>query len=117
MRVLVIDDEDDIRSMLGLGLACMGFDADVAGNRDEGLKLLLNKQFDAIIVDWFMPGMTMQDFLKHTSSLNSVPLVVLLSASGAVKQFAEEVGLQYYLSKPFDVKDVSLKLRSWSQAT
>jgi CheY-like chemotaxis protein len=113
LSVLVIDDETDIRSMLGLGLVCMGIKADVAESRDDALKNLSKQKFDVLVIDWYMPGTTMSEFLKRLKNMNQQPLVVLLSASGSIKDFAAEVGVDHYLSKPVDPFDVAEKLKTW----
>jgi CheY-like chemotaxis protein len=116
LSVLVIDDETDIRSMLGLGLACMGITTAVAETRDEALRNLSEKNFDVLVIDWYMPGMTMNEFLQRLNTMKQKPLVVLLSASGSIKDLAAEVGVDHYLTKPIDPIDVAEKLKSWKAA-
>ena len=104
-RILVVDDEEDIRTILDHILSPQGFEVVQAAAGDEALRLLSEQSFDLMLLDIMMPGVDGFTVLEQLdkSVLESMP-VILLTAKGAdadvLRGYSE--GASLYLTKPFD---------------
>ncbi|MCC6622091.1 MAG: sigma-54-dependent Fis family transcriptional regulator [Deltaproteobacteria bacterium] len=112
-RVLICDDEELIRWSLSEHLRAEGFEVAIAKNGEECLREATSHAPDAILLDLKMPvmdGLTCLRRLRETGL--GVPVVVL-TAHGAVDSAIEatRLGAHAYLSKPFDLREITLKLR------
>lgn len=106
-RILVIDDEADIRDTIVEVLADEGYDAVGAGNGREALDALAGSSVlpDAVLLDLRMPVLDGVGFRKEQlrdPRLASLPVIVL-SANEQVSEIAEELGVAGFLRKPFDL--------------
>jgi DNA-binding NtrC family response regulator len=103
-RVLVVDDEPDIRDLISLMLKTRGVDAIVAGNGEEGRKVLLDHPdgIDAVLLDLTMPDTDPVALLATIRSMSSDTPVLLMSgyAHGAALT-PEAHGFAGFLQKPF----------------
>lgn len=72
-RVLIIDDDEAIRTMLCKSLEHYGYEARSAALASEGLQLLEHETFDAVMLDIQMPGMNGHAFLRATDRINERP--------------------------------------------
>jgi CheY-like chemotaxis protein len=106
-RVLIIDDEDDIREVAQASLEMMGgWDVITASSSGEGLELAETAQPDAILLDVMMPdvdGPTTFQKLQANPLTHQIPVVLLTAKVQAADQrrFAD-LGVTAVLSKPFD---------------
>ena len=108
-RVLVIDDNLSVGTMLQELLSSMSFETSVAASGEEGLKELekasADRPYDLIIVDWKMPGIdgieTSRRIIGH-QGLKKKPLIIMATAYGSesIMKQAEELGLDGFLLKP-----------------
>jgi len=104
-RVLVVDDDPDIRTIVGLNLSLAGMDIGEAANGQEALDLLGSGEWDACILDLAMPqtdGMTALRELRKADRLDDL-VVVVLSATSTPARAIEgmEIGAHAHLTKPF----------------
>jgi two-component system response regulator ResD len=104
-RVLVVDDDPDIRTIVGLNLSLAGMDTGEASNGQEALDQLAMGGWDACILDLAMPktdGMTALRELRDQDRLNDL-VVVVLSATSTPARAIEglEIGAHAHLTKPF----------------
>lgn len=104
-RVLVVDDDPDIRTIVGLNLGLAGMEIGEASNGQEALDKLSTGEWDACILDLAMPqtdGMTALRALRDTNQLDRL-VVVVLSATSSPKRAIEgmEIGAHAHLTKPF----------------
>ncbi len=114
VRVLVVDDEENLRHMLGLALSKDGFHVWTAATGREALDLLRGRdRFDVCVTDVRMPGMDGLAFVEEASRLDGAPTLIAMSAYGdeAIALEALRRGAFDYLSKPFEPGALSLKLR------
>jgi DNA-binding response OmpR family regulator len=104
--ILIVDDDADIRDSLTLLLSLEHYVVRLAENREEALKLLAVGEPDVVLLDWFMPGMPIEDFVEKARAQYPALQIVLISASLNTRQKAKALKLKHYLTKPFEPEDV-----------
>lgn len=112
-RILIIDDEKNMRESLAEYVALDGYSAEGAGDGETGLALLLREVYRAVILDLRMPGMDgLAVLAKIRESGVSVP-VLMMSAHGDISDAVEAMkrGAADYLVKPFDPAELVLRMR------
>jgi two-component system KDP operon response regulator KdpE len=112
-RLLVIDDEPQIRKFLGIGLAAQGYEVIEAATGREGLELLASRGADLVVLDLGLPDMDGQQVLRELRGWSAVPVIVLsVRSSEAEKVAALDAGANDYVTKPFGVQEFSARLRA-----
>ena len=109
-RILLIDDDPVIRTLISECLSCFGHNVHSAASGAEGLAQLKAERPDAIIVDFQMPEMSGLEVLTHIRAnpdTNTVP-VLMLSANIDDKVLKNNPSVQanHYLQKPFELKEL-----------
>jgi PleD family two-component response regulator len=114
-RILVIDDDPDVRALLEGVLAEEGFRVDVAVNGGEGLERVLQAAPDLVILDVEMPVMTGWEVLtrlKGDAWLRHLPVLMLTGMTQSQhKVRGLDLGADDYLAKPFDIAEVAARVR------
>jgi two-component system, OmpR family, copper resistance phosphate regulon response regulator CusR len=113
-KILLIEDEIKTAQSLKKGLEEYHYEVDLAYDGDEGLKLVMVKSYHLIISDIIMPNLTGVEFcIKLREKGNSVPLL-LLTALGTIndKVIGFEAGADDYLVKPFEFKELLVRVRA-----
>lgn len=113
MRLLVIEDDAKLRSVLAKVLREAGYAVDVADTGDEGLEKAVNQSYDAILLDVMLPGRDGWEILKETRKSQATPVMMLTardSTDDRVKGLDE--GADDYLVKPFELKELLARLRA-----
>ena len=106
--VLLIEDDRDIRNVASLRLRAAGYETMVAGDGEEGVRKAVNETPDAIVMDVRMPkkdGMAALEELKEYEETRNIP-IVMLSASIVDQQRALEAGARFFLTKPYQGRDL-----------
>lgn len=111
-RVLIVDDEPQIRRALSSALTAHGYTVAVAEDGATGLESIATWSPDAVVLDLVMPGIDGFDVLHETRAWSQVPIIVL-SARGheADKVSALDQGADDYLTKPFGMAELLARLR------
>lgn len=101
-RILVVEDDEDMRSLLKEFLLEEGYEAVLAGNGLEALRKLAQQPFDLVLTDIRMPGPTGLDILPAVKRLRPEVVIVVLTAFGSEEVFRQSVqkGATAYLEKP-----------------
>ncbi len=112
-HILVVDDDTRLRSLLQRFLRENGFYVSTARDASSARKRLKDYKFDLLIVDIMMPGETGLEFLSGLRHENQVP-VIMLTAMGetADRITGLEAGADDYLPKPFEPKELVLRIRN-----
>ena len=106
-RILIVDDEDEIRQLL-LELLSAQFNCEGSSTAEEALDRLGKSQFELVISDITMPGMSGLDMIPHVKSVSPDTVVVMISGMQTVESAigALRLGAFDYLMKPFDLRQV-----------
>ena len=102
-RILVIDDEDNLRSMVRLALEASGYDVGEAADGEQGLKLFGDgRGWDCVLLDQRMPGMDGLDTLRHIRQRNPDARIVMLTAYPSIELAVDamKLGATDFLRKP-----------------
>jgi DNA-binding response OmpR family regulator len=114
MRVLVIDDDPDVRMLCRINLRFDGHDVIEASGGAEGLALMASDPPDAILLDVMMPnldGIQVLRRLRESEETVDVPVVIVSARVGIDDQIEGfEAGADDYLTKPFTLTDLSAVL-------
>ncbi len=112
-RLLIIDDEEGLRSSLSLLLEDEGYDVETADSGDTGLTAARNRSFDIVLCDVRMPGRSGLEILPELVEGQPCASVLMMSAYGAAEQALEALrrGAVDYISKPFEPQELILLLR------
>ncbi len=111
--VLVVQDDEHIREVVALALELEGFAVDVATNSLRALDKVRRTAPAAVILDLNMPRMGGEDFLyawRAGVEARGVPVVVISAASKALR--ADDLGVDAYIPKPFDIDDLVQRVAS-----
>ena len=106
-RILIVDDSAQARTWLGDQLAALRFHVHCVDCGEAALNALRAERFDAILMDWMMPGIDGIETTRRIKSdlgLTAIPEVIMVTAHGreAIKDAAESVGIRRFLIKPVD---------------
>jgi two-component system response regulator AtoC len=113
LRLLVIDDEENMRHMLSTVLGKAGYKVDSASDGSQGLQMIDEVRYDFILCDIKMPKMDGMEFLKAAQSKLEAATVIMMSAYGTIDTAIEamKLGAYDYISKPFKTDEVYLTLK------
>ncbi len=112
-KILVIDDDEEMRSLLQDYMAEEGYVPSSAKNSSEAFQKIAREDFDVIITDIRMPGLTGLDILPKLKKMQPEAFILVLSAFGnsTVKQKALRRGAQAFLGKPVQLHHLRNLLR------
>ena len=112
-KILVIDDEENMRHMLAVMLNKTGYTVETASDGAEGLDFLEEELFDFILCDIKMPNMDGLAFLKAARGKLDNATVIMMSAYGSIDTAIEamKLGAYDYIAKPFKSDEVALTLK------
>ena len=106
-RILIIDDEDDIREVAALSLETVaGWDVIVASSGPQGILRAAEHQPDAILLDVMMPGMdgptTFRELRKNPATAHIPVMLLTAKVQGPDQRRFADLGVEAILTKPFD---------------
>ena len=113
LHILVVDDDDRIRSLLKEYLNENNFIVSTAENSEEAKKKLGYLKFDIVILDVMMPGQSGYELTEEVKKNIKVP-IILLTAKGEVENRIKvlELGADDYIGKPFEPKELLLRIKN-----
>ena len=118
MKVLICDDEENIRNLMKRFLALEGLDSDTAENGLSAERMLRSDVYDAVLIDLRMPGMDGLELLKWLRQEGFRMPAIMISAHGEITDAVEALknGADDYIVKPFDPEEVVIKLKNLVEA-
>jgi DNA-binding response OmpR family regulator len=114
MRALVVDDEDAVRTGVERALVADGFHVDAVDNGTDGLRLLLDGDYDLAILDIMLPGVNGYEICRTGRARGVTTPIVLLSAKDGEWDIADgfDLGADDYLTKPFSTVELVARARA-----
>lgn len=113
-RLLVVDDDKQIRELLAFDIAQSGYIVDEASDGQEGLKKALENNYDLILLDVMMPKMNGYEVCKNIRIAHPDIPILMLTAKGTIEDKTQgfDCGADDYLIKPFEIQEVLLRIRA-----
>ena len=114
MKLLVIEDSERLRRSLGRGLAKAGYAVDLAADGDAGLAFAETYDYDVVVLDLMLPGLSGLEVLQRLRSAGRDTDVLILSARDRVEDRVRglEMGADDYLVKPFSFDELCARLQA-----
>lgn len=114
MKVLVIEDQKKIASLLRKGLEAHGFVVEVSNDGDEGFMLATTRSYDAAIIDIMLPGKDGLSILRTLRDRKIALPIILLTARGELNERLEgfNFGADDYLTKPFHIEELIARIHA-----
>jgi DNA-binding response OmpR family regulator len=115
-RILVIDDDEQVRDMLEEMLESSGHEVVVASDGDTAIELQRSSRCDLVIADMFMPGRDGLDTIREIRAQDPSVKIVALSGGGGFRRFdvlakAPESGATMTMTKPVDMEELVMAVR------
>ncbi len=112
-RVLIVDDEASLRKVLAKELTRRGHEVEVAQDLRRGLEQLDNSDFEVVVLDMRMPGLSGVDGLKAVLAADDAPAVIVLTGHGSIQQALEcvRMGASDYATKPCSLEELDTRIR------
>jgi DNA-binding response OmpR family regulator len=112
-RILVVDDDPELRKLLSDYLTDVGFAVDLAGDGDQMRRAMTREMPDAIVLDLMLPGTDGLTLTREVRASSSVPILILSARGEEIDRVVGlEVGADDYLAKPFSPRELLARLRA-----
>ncbi|MEO1365895.1 MAG: response regulator transcription factor [Acidobacteriota bacterium] len=113
-RILLIEDEVELAELVTFHLKDWGADVTVSHDGRLGLEQARTGQFDAVILDWMLPGMDGLDVLRHIRGhAPALPVLMLTARASEIDRvLGLEVGADDYLTKPFSPRELVARVKA-----
>ena len=112
-RVLVVDDEPELRKSIVAGLEAQGYEVYAAADGEEALRLAAISPPDFVILDLMMPVLDGMETCRRLRAWTDVPILVLSARSEETQKVrALDLGADDYLTKPFGMSELTARIRA-----
>jgi len=114
VKVLVVEDEKKISSLVRKGLEAQGFVVDATNNGDEGFLLATTRAYDVLVLDIMLPGRDGLSILRNLRDRKIGLPVILLTARSELNERVEglNLGADDYLTKPFFIEELIARIHA-----
>ncbi len=113
MRILIVEDEPGIANFVKQGLEEESFAVDISTDGTEGLDLALTGNYDLILLDWMLPGISGIEVCRNIRESDSETPIIFLTAKDTVRDtvFGLQAGANDYIKKPFAFEELLERIR------
>ncbi len=113
-KILVVEDETRLCELISDGPEAEGYIVETALNGLDAENLLKLSSYDLLILDWNLPGMTGIELCKNYREAGGMARILMLTGKSAIEDRASglDSGADDYLTKPFDMREVSARVRA-----
>lgn len=115
-RILIVDDEPDLRQLLGELLSDQGWSVAEARHGEHALDRLQAERFAVVLLDHRMPGLSGGEVFSQLRAAGDDTPVILMSAARNVQEIAKAHGIPHFLAKPFDLDELIMVIKATSSA-
>ncbi|WP_410881592.1 response regulator transcription factor [Myroides sp. DW712] len=114
MKILVIEDEKELRAIIQESLAKELYVVEIAANYTEGIDKLIGYDYDCILLDIMLPDGNGIDLLREIKCMKKEDSVIIISAKDSIddKVMGLELGADDYLTKPFHLSELLARIKS-----
>ncbi len=114
MRILVVEDERKVASFIKRGLEEERYIVETASDGEEGLRLAMENEFDALVLDVMLPKLDGYSIVKALREEGRSTPILMLTARGTMEDRVQglDLGADDYLAKPFHFEELAARLRS-----
>ena len=110
-KILVVEDEKDIRELLQVTLQAAGYETFKAANGDEALRMIEAESPDLVVLDILMPGMSGFQVLRQLRETSDTPVIMLSARTDIVDKIESfELGADDYITKPFRLIELTARV-------
>ncbi len=113
MRILIVEDEPGIANFIKDGLVEESFAVDTAAEGNSGLRMALTNDYDLILLDWMIPGISGIEVCRQIRRADILTPIIFLTAKDTVQDtvFGLETGANDYIKKPFEFEELLARIR------
>jgi len=112
-RILLVEDDERIRSSLRLALEDEGYDVDEAGTGEAALARFTEQPADVVLIDLMLPGMDGFECCRQLRRVSTVPVIMVTARTDTHDVVAGlEAGADDYVTKPFVTKELAARIRA-----
>ncbi len=113
-RILIIEDEGDIATLIQTHMHELGLEADICGNGEQGLTLALSEPYQLIMLDVMLPDKNGLDICRQVRESKPMQAIMMLTSrsSETDRVLGLELGADDYLTKPFSVRELQARVRA-----
>jgi DNA-binding response OmpR family regulator len=113
-KILIVDDDENLVEQVADHLTRNGFTVESATNGLDGLQLVEHFPFDVLVLDWRMPGLTGIELCKKYRDLGGKAGILMLTGKDSIddKETGFNTGVDDYLTKPFDARELVVRIRA-----
>ncbi len=112
-KILIVDDDDELRSNLSVALEDIGYDTDTAHSGADALTKVEADDFDVVLLDLMMPEMSGMEALGELRKITPRTKIIMLTAFASVDTAVEAMkkGASEYIAKPFSIQNLNITLK------
>ena len=116
LKILLVDDDPNIRQLLNLYLEKEGFEVAMATRGDEALKMFKASPPNLMLLDIMLPGMDGWQVCREVRKISNIPIIMLTAKDETFdKVLGLELGADDYVAKPFDMKELVARIKAVSR--
>lgn len=113
-KILLVEDDSDIQLTISKCLSAENYTVEIVGSGEEGLERLQCFEYDVIVLDLKLPGISGTDVCRHFRKSGGNTPVIMLTGKDSIddKENGLDSGADDYLTKPFDIRELLARLRA-----
>ncbi|MBU3101104.1 MULTISPECIES: response regulator transcription factor [Clostridium] len=117
MKILLIDDEESILNLVRMNLVLEGFEVITSATGNNGIKVFQDENPDLVLLDLMLPDLDGYEVMNRMQQINRGIPIILLTAKGQLndKLLGLQLGADDYITKPFDSREIILRIRAISR--
>ena len=113
MKLILVDDEPEILTLVRDYLSREGFTVLTAVNGLDGMQLIEREKPDLVLLDWMLPGISGLEMCKHLRETSTIPIIMLTAKSEEIDRvLGLEFGADDYIVKPFSLRELAARIKT-----